>query len=292
MNYTQNTYLEMIDAALAQYIYPVNDGQELVADAMRYSIQNGGKRIRPMLTLEFCRVCGGNPKAALPFACAVEMIHTYSLIHDDLPCMDDDDLRRGKPSCHKQFGESYALLAGDGLLTLAFETLTKAAEVAPSDIVRAVRVLSDLAGVNGMIGGQVIDLLSEEKQVDYDTLHCIDKLKTGALIKSAALLGCIAAGVQDETTLSAAKTYAENIGFAFQVVDDILDVTSDTTTLGKPVGSDEKNAKSTFVSLLGLEACKTLADKLTADAVQALSAIPDNTEFLETLANQLAVRQK
>lgn len=292
MNYTQNTYLEMIEAALAQYIYPVNDGQVLVTDAMRYSIQNGGKRIRPMLTLEFCRVCGGNPQSALPFACAVEMIHTYSLIHDDLPCMDDDDLRRGKPSCHKQFGESYALLAGDGLLTLAFETLTKATEVAPSDIVRAVRVLSDLAGVNGMIGGQVIDLLSEEKQVDYSTLHCIDKLKTGALIKSAALLGCIAAGVQDETILSAAKTYAENIGFAFQVVDDILDVTSDTATLGKPVGSDEKNAKSTFVSLLGLEACKTLADKLTADAVQALSAIPNNTEFLEALANQLAVRQK
>ena len=292
MNYTQNTYLEMIEAALAQYIYPVNDGQALVTDAMRYSVQNGGKRIRPMLTLEFCRVCGGNPQSALPFACAVEMIHTYSLIHDDLPCMDDDDLRRGKPSCHKQFGESYALLAGDGLLTLAFETLTKATEVAPSDIVRAVRVLSDLAGVNGMIGGQVIDLLSEEKQVDYDTLHCIDKLKTGALIKSAALLGCIAAGVQDETILSAAKTYAENIGFAFQVVDDILDVTSDTATLGKPVGSDEKNAKSTFVSLLGLEACKTLADKLTADAVQALSAIPNSTEFLETLANQLAVRKK
>lgn len=292
MNYTQNTYLEMIEAALAQYIYPVNDGQMLVTDAMRYSVQNGGKRIRPMLTLEFCRVCGGNPQSALPFACAVEMIHTYSLIHDDLPCMDDDDLRRGKPSCHKQFGESYALLAGDGLLTLAFETLTKATEVAPSDIVRAVRVLSDLAGVNGMIGGQVIDLLSEEKQVDYSTLHCIDKLKTGALIKSAALLGCIAAGVQDETILSAAKTYAENIGFAFQVVDDILDVTSDTATLGKPVGSDEKNAKSTFVSLLGLEACKTLADKLTADAVQALSAIPNNTEFLEALANQLAVRKK
>lgn len=292
MNYTQNTYLEMIEAALAQYIYPVNDGQTLVTDAMRYSVQNGGKRIRPMLTLEFCRVCGGDPQAALPFACAVEMIHTYSLIHDDLPCMDDDDLRRGKPSCHKQFGESYALLAGDGLLTLAFETLTKATEVAPSDIVRAVRVLSDLAGINGMIGGQVIDLLSEEKQVDYSTLHCIDKLKTGALIKAAALLGCIAAGVQAETILSAAKTYAENIGFAFQVVDDILDVTSDTATLGKPVGSDEKNAKSTFVSLLGLEACKTLADKLTADAVQALSAIPNNTEFLETLANQLAVRKK
>lgn len=292
MNYTQNEYLEMITSALEQYTYSVEDGQDIVVNAMRYSIQNGGKRIRPMLTLEFCRVCGGDPKIALPFACAVEMIHTYSLIHDDLPCMDDDDLRRGKPSCHKQFGESYALLAGDGLLTLAFETLTQAKDVAPQDIVRAVRILAELAGVNGMIGGQVIDLLSEEKQVDYDTLHCIDRLKTGALIKSAAILGCIAAGVQDETILSAAKAYAENIGFAFQVVDDILDVTSDTATLGKPVGSDEKNAKSTFVSLLGLEACKTLADKLTTDAVQALAAIPNDTEFLEALANQLAVRKK
>lgn len=292
MNYTQNEYLEMITSALEQYTYSVEDGQDIVVNAMRYSIQNGGKRIRPMLTLEFCRVCGGDPKIALPFACAVEMIHTYSLIHDDLPCMDDDDLRRGKPSCHKQFGENYALLAGDGLLTLAFETLTQAKDVAPQDIVRAVRILAELAGVNGMIGGQVIDLLSEEKQVDYDTLHCIDRLKTGALIKSAAILGCIAAGVRDETILSAAKAYAENIGFAFQVVDDILDVTSDTATLGKPVGSDEKNAKSTFVSLLGLEACKTLADKLTADAVQALAAIPNDTEFLEALANQLAVRKK
>lgn len=292
MNYTQNEYLEMITSALEQYTYSVEDGQDIVVNAMRYSIQNGGKRIRPMLTLEFCRVCGGDPKTALPFACAVEMIHTYSLIHDDLPCMDDDDLRRGKPSCHKQFGESYALLAGDGLLTLAFETLTQAKDVAPQDIVRAVRILAELAGVNGMIGGQVIDLLSEEKQVDYDTLHCIDRLKTGALIKSAAMLGCIAAGVQDETILSAAKAYAENIGFAFQVVDDILDVTSDTATLGKPVGSDEKNAKSTFVSLLGLEACKRLADKLTTDAVQALAAIPNDTEFLEALANQLAVRKK
>lgn len=292
MTYTQNDYLEMIDAALEEYIYSVHDGQDIVTEAMCYSVQNGGKRIRPILTLEFCRVCGGDPKTALPFACAVELIHTYSLIHDDLPCMDDDALRRGKPSCHKQFGENYALLAGDGLLTLAFETLAKATDVAPQDIVRAVRVLSDLAGVNGMIGGQVIDLLSEEKQVDYDTLHCIDKLKTGALIKSAALLGCIAAGVQEKTVLTAAESYAENIGFAFQVVDDILDVTSDTVTLGKPVGSDEKNAKSTFVSLLGLEECKTLANKLTQNAVQALTALPNNTEFLEALANQLAVRKK
>lgn len=291
MTYTQEDYLKIIDNGLAEYVYAAHDGQDIVTDAMRYSIQNGGKRIRPMLTLEFCRVCGGDPQTALPFACAVEMIHTYSLIHDDLPCMDDDDLRRGKPSCHKKFGESYALLAGDGLLTLAFETLTKAYAISPQNIVRAVRVLSDFAGVNGMIGGQVIDLLSEEKQADYEILQRIDRLKTGALIKSAVLLGCIAANVQDEAVLSAAETYAENIGFAFQVVDDILDVTSDTDTLGKPVGSDAKNAKSTFVSLLGLEACKSLANRLTENAVQALNAFPRDTEFLKDLANQLAVRK-
>lgn len=291
MTYTQEDYLKIIDGGLAEYVYAARDGQDIVTDAMRYSIQNGGKRIRPMLTLEFCRVCGGDPLTALPFACAVEMIHTYSLIHDDLPCMDDDDLRRGKPSCHKKFGESYALLAGDGLLTLAFETLTKAYAVSPQNIVRAVRVLSDFAGVNGMIGGQVIDLLAEEKQADYETLQRIDRLKTGALIKSAVLLGCIAADVQEVAVLSAAETYAENIGFAFQVVDDILDVTSDTDTLGKPVGSDAKNAKSTFVSLLGLEACKSLANRLTENAVQALDAFPRDTEFLKELANQLAVRK-
>lgn len=291
MTYTQEDYLKIIDGGLAEYVYAERNGQDIVTDAMRYSIQNGGKRIRPMLTLEFCRICGGDPLTALPFACAVEMIHTYSLIHDDLPCMDDDDLRRGKPSCHKKFGESYALLAGDGLLTLAFETLTKAYAVSPQNIVRAVRVLSDFAGVNGMIGGQVIDLLAEEKQADYETLQRIDRLKTGALIKSAVLLGCIAADVQEVAVLSAAETYAENIGFAFQVVDDILDVTSDTDTLGKPVGSDAKNAKSTFVSLLGLEACKSLANRLTENAVQALDAFPRDTEFLKELANQLAVRK-
>lgn len=292
MQYTQNDYLKMIDSALEEYIYSVKDGQDIVADAMRYSIRNGGKRIRPILTLEFCRVCGGDPKAALPFACAVEMIHTYSLIHDDLPCMDDDDLRRGKPSCHKQYGESFALLAGDGLLSLAFETLTKADRVAAADIVRAVRTLSDFAGINGMIGGQVIDLLSEEKQVNYATLHRIDKLKTGALIRSAVLLGCIAAGIQDKAILTAAETYAENIGFAFQVVDDILDVVGDTATLGKPVGSDAKNAKSTFVSLLGLEECQLLASRLTENAILALNSFPTNTAFLEELAKQLAVRKK
>lgn len=291
MKPNRDVYRQMVDGALERYLYDVSDGQQSVLDAMRYSVRNGGKRVRPMLTLEFCRVCGGDPAHALAFASAVEMIHTYSLIHDDLPCMDNDDLRRGKPSCHKQFGESTALLAGDGLLTLAFETLCKAEDVSPAFVLRAVETLANLSGVRGMIGGQVIDLLSEEKAVDYETLTCIDRLKTGALIEAAVLLGCFAAEVSDEAVLTAAKTYALCIGLAFQIVDDILDVTSDTQTLGKPVGSDEKNEKSTFVKLLGVEKCRAISDELTQKAVDALDALPGSTDFLADFARQLASRK-
>lgn len=291
MEPNRDVYRQMVDAALERYLYPVSDGQQLVLDAMRYSVENGGKRVRPMLTLEFCRVCGGAPEKALAFACAVEMIHTYSLIHDDLPCMDNDDLRRGKPSCHKQFSESTALLAGDGLLTLAFETLTKAESVSPVFVLRAVETLANLAGIRGMIGGQVIDLLSEDQAVDFETLHTIDRLKTGALIEAAVLLGCFAAEVSDEAVLSACRTYASCIGLAFQIVDDILDVTSDTQTLGKPVGSDEKNEKSTFVRLLGIEKCHALADELTQKAIDALDVLPGSTDFLANFARTLASRK-
>lgn len=286
-----STYLDAVNRALETYLADVSDGQDIVLEAMRYSVENGGKRVRPMLTLEFCRVCGKDPSAALPFACALEMVHTYSLIHDDLPCMDNDDFRRGKPSCHKQFGESYALLAGDGLLTLAFETLTRA-ELPESDICRAVRTLAACAGIRGMIGGQVLDLLSEESAPDYALLEKIDRLKTGALMEAAVLLGCIAAGVTDETVLCAAQTYAQSIGLAFQIVDDILDVTGNEAELGKPIGSDEKNQKVTFVRLLGLQECQSLADKLTARAVSALTEIPGDTTFLADFAKQLAVRKK
>lgn len=291
MTYDKEKYIALINDALETYLYPVADGQDIVLDAMRYSVRNGGKRVRPMLVLEFCRVCGGKVENALPFACAVEMIHTYSLIHDDLPCMDDDDMRRGKPSCHKQFGEAYALLAGDGLLTLAFETLTRAENIESSDIVRAVKALSSLSGIRGMIGGQVIDLLSEDGKPDDALLRRIDRLKTGALIQASVRLGCIAAGVTDETILRAADVYAESIGLAFQIVDDILDVTSSTEMLGKPVGSDEKNDKVTFVKLLGLEKCKALADELTQLAVQALNDLPGDTAFLADFANALAARK-
>lgn len=283
-------HVDAINRALSEYLTIPCEGQEIVPDAMRYSVENGGKRVRPVLTLEFCQACGGEAEAALPFACAIEMVHTYSLIHDDLPCMDDDDFRRGKPSCHKQFGESYALLAGDGLLTLAFETLASA-QLPAEDICRAVQALASCAGVRGMIGGQVLDLLSEEGTPDYALLEKIDRLKTGALMEAAVLLGCIAAGVTDETLLNSARTYAQSLGLAFQIVDDILDVTGDVSQLGKPTGSDEKNQKVTFVRLLGLEQCRMLADKLTDRAIRALEDFPGDTAFLASFARELSVRK-
>ena len=290
--YTLSEYVEIINKALSDRLYDVKEGQ-LVVDAMRYAVENGGKRIRPVLTLEFCRVCGGEIENALNFACALEMIHTYSLIHDDLPCMDNDDYRRGKPSCHKQFGEEYALLAGDGLLTLAFETaLADGNSVSAENKVKASRLLARLAGVAGMVGGQVLDLQSEGTEASLEKLSGIDELKTGALIKAACLLGCYAAGKTDADTLAKAETYAECVGHAFQIVDDILDVTSDSETLGKPVGSDVKNDKITYVSLMGVENAQTEVDRLTEKAVGALVGFDENTDFLKELAYNLAHRKK
>lgn len=293
-NYTVNEYVALVEKELSKRLYKVENGQDYVRDAMNYSLSNGGKRIRPILVLEFCRLCGGNIDDAMNFACAIEMIHTYSLIHDDLPCMDNDDFRRGKPSCHKAYGEEYALLAGDGLLTLAFETaLLDGNGVLPENKIRAVRTLASLAGIGGMVGGQVLDLQAEKTAPDYDKIKTIDSLKTGALIKAAVLLGCFAANVTDEAKLAAAQKYAECIGFAFQIVDDILDVTSDTETLGKPVGSDIKNEKVTYVSLLGIEASKQTVEQLTNEALEALKAFDgEKAEFLKNFAISLADRKK
>lgn len=293
-NYTVDEYVVLIENELSKRLYKVENGQDYVRDAMNYSLSNGGKRIRPILVLEFCRLCGGNIDDAMNFACAIEMIHTYSLIHDDLPCMDNDDFRRGKPSCHKAYGEEYALLAGDGLLTLAFETaLLDGNGVLPENKIRAVRTLASLAGIGGMVGGQVLDLQAEKTAPDYDKIKTIDSLKTGALIKASVLLGCFAANVTDEAKLAAAQKYAECIGFAFQIVDDILDVTSDTETLGKPVGSDIKNEKVTYVSLLGIEASKQTVEQLTNEALEALKAFDgEKSEFLKNFAISLADRKK
>lgn len=288
IEYTFEEYLSLIEEYLDISIPETCYDEEIVADAMRYSLQNGGKRIRPVLVLEFCRLCGGDIKKALPFAASIEMIHTYSLIHDDLPCMDDDDMRRGKPSCHKKFGEEYALLAGDALLTLAFEMLTKA-DLSANQIVLAVKVLSSYAGYQGMIGGQTVDLMSESKAISLDRLKVMDNLKTGRLINCAALLGCIAAAA-DDGKVSAAKKYTSSIGLAFQIVDDILDVTSTAEKLGKPIGSDNEKSKSTYVSILGLEKSKEYAENLTNEALKALDSFDTDVTFLKNLALKLLER--
>jgi geranylgeranyl diphosphate synthase type II len=279
-------YLDEINSALKEYLPAADD---VVSQAMRYSVENGGKRIRPALLLEFCRVCGGDYKKAMPFACALEMIHTYSLIHDDLPCMDNDDFRRGKPSCHIAFGEEYALLAGDALLTLAFETAMKS-NLSAEITVKAAKELAKAAGVMGMVGGQVLDLQNEGKKVGIPDLQKTDELKTGELIRAACVLGCVCAGADDKK-IAAAEKYAHDIGIAFQIVDDILDVTSDEETLGKPIGSDEENQKSTYVSLLGIEKSRKTAEELTLNAQKALDAFDGDVSSLKDFAEKLKNRK-
>ena len=288
--YSEKEYVELINSALYGFVELTGGEEDEVSEAMLYSLKNGGKRVRPMLVLEFCRVCGGDVTAAVPFACAVEMIHTYSLIHDDLPCMDDDDFRRGMPSCHKQFGEATALLAGDGLLTLAFSVLSKA-DLSAEKKIEAVRVLADCAGHLGMIGGQTMDLAHEGQKITVEQLRSTDALKTGRLIRCACVLGCIAAGA-DEEKLRAAEKYADSIGLAFQIVDDLLDITSTSEELGKPVGSDMQNEKSTYPALLGMEKSVQLVDGLTAEAVGALKIFGDDSGFLADYAVSLSKRSK
>ena len=290
-------YVRIINEAAKEYVSPASfegresEGLKVMLEAMAYSLNNGGKRIRPMLTLEFCRVCGGDYMKAVPLALAAEMIHTYSLIHDDLPCMDNDDMRRGKLSSHKAFGEANALLAGDSLLTFAFETALSAPGLDAQKRCETALELAKAAGCSGMIAGQVMDLANEAKSVSVDGIKATDRLKTGEMIRASALLGCIAAGA-DEEKIEAAKKYCENIGLAFQIVDDILDVTSDEATLGKPIGSDSENKKSTYVSLLGLEKSARYAHELTERAKSALDIFGCEGEFLSELADKLSNRKK
>lgn len=261
-----------------------------VLEAMEYSLMAGGKRIRPLLVLEFCALCCGKQEEALDPACAVEMVHSYSLIHDDLPCMDDDDLRRGKPSCHIQFGEATALLAGDGLLTKAFETIA-ASSLDEAKKNRCVLELAKAAGAHGMIAGQVIDLDSENKKISEETLRLLCSLKTGEMIRVAARMGCICAGAQ-EAQVRAADTYAKNIGLAFQIEDDILDVVGDETKLGKPIGSDESSHKNTFVTIYGIDRSREMVNELTREAKEALKIFDEEKSlFLRMLADKLASRE-
>ena len=273
-----------------EYFGRVSTGSSKMLEAMSYSLKNGGKRVRPVLTMEFCRLCGGNVSEALPFALAVEKIQTYSLIHDDLPCMDDDAIRRGKPSNHMVYGYANALLVGDSLLTLAFEILAESSSSADKKA-EAVCVLSRAAGFTGMIAGQVMDLDNEDREVTLDIIRNTDNLKTGEMIRAAALLGCICAGACEKQR-EAAVTYSDRIGLAFQITDDILDVTGDTAVLGKPVGSDDENKKSTYVSILGLDRCRDISKQLTEEAVTALDAFGEEKDFLCELAEKLIDRDR
>ena len=258
-----------------------------VAEAMRYSLLAGGKRVRPMLTLAFCALCGEDWHSALPFACGVEMVHTYSLIHDDLPCMDDDSLRRGRPTCHKVYGEAMALLAGDGLLTQAFETVLAFPD--PVKAAAAAKCRAGLAGYQGMVGGQCVDLSAGGQEVTIGLLKEMDQGKTVALIDAACRMGCIAAGA-GEAQLAAASRYAQGVGMAFQIRDDILDVLGDAETLGKNTGMDAARDKRNYVSLLGVETAQELVESYTGQAVDALGIFPQDQSFLAELAQALANR--
>lgn len=261
-----------------------------VAKAMRYSLFAGGKRVRPYLVLAFCRLFGGKEEAALPFAAAVEMIHTFSLIHDDLPCMDNDDLRRGKPTNHKVYGEATALLAGDALALKAFGVAADNPFVSPKTAISAVKALSDASAERGMVGGQIIDMYGEKHFLPMEKLEKLQKLKTGALIEVSARLGALAAGVSDDDErMNNALTYAAGIGLAFQITDDILDVTGDSSVLGKPTGSDAENSKTTFLSHMSIESAKKYAYELTENAKKSVSEYC-GSELLSALADYLIAR--
>ena len=287
-------YLPLIDKALESTIPTGDYGEQRLIDSAAYSLRLPGKRVRPALTLAFCELCGGEAQQDLPFACAVEMIHTYSLIHDDLPCMDNDDFRRGQPSNHKVYGEDIALLAGDALQSMAYTTMLSddaVKAVGAENAAKAARVLAEKSGLLGMVGGQTIDLMSEGKEPNLDTLRVMDEKKTACLIEAACMMGCICAGA-DDSKVAAAERYAHAVGLAFQIVDDILDVTSTTDELGKPVGSDTQNEKSTYVALLGIDQCRRTVDELTEEAIEALSAFDGDTKELADFAVALANRKK
>ena len=257
-------------------------------EAMRYAILGGGKRIRPVLTLEFARLGGVDWHLALPFACALELVHNYSLIHDDLPCMDDDDLRRGKPTCHKAYGETLAILAGDALQPEAFRLILEAPVLSTDTRLEALRVLTRACGADGMVGGQVLDTVYDV--TDAEGLTQLNRLKTGVMISGAAELGCVAAKM-NAGMRQQALVYADNIGRAFQIRDDMLDVVGDAAVFGKPIGSDREEGKVTFADVLGLEGCAQEVERCT-DAAKAAVANWSDHQFLWELADRMAGRDK
>lgn len=281
-----------VQAIIEKYLPKEEGSQKTVIEAMNYSVQAGGKRLRPLLMWETYRMFGGRSEVIEPFMAAIEMIHTYSLVHDDLPAMDNDEYRRGKKTTHAQYGEAMGILAGDGLLNYAFETAAKAFELEPANVQvgKALSVLAAKAGIHGMLGGQCVDVESEGKPVTEETLKFIYHLKTGALLESAMMIGAILAGA----TLSEQRQVeqaAGELGLAFQIQDDILDVTSTTEELGKPVGSDEKNHKTTWVTLYGIEQAGQDVERLSGHSVALMDALVVKNEFLTRLMLDLVHRK-
>lgn len=286
-------YIELTEADLKKYnLYSEQmKAQKNLISAMNYSLEAGGKRIRPVLVYAFCDALGGDRRKAAAPAAAIEMIHTFSLIHDDLPAMDDDDFRRGRPSCHKAYGEAMAILAGDALSVLPFEVIAGDESLTPAQRVRIISRLARAVGREGMIGGQVIDMENEERSdVDEDDLRNMYHCKTGELIAISCVMGCICADADDDTAEKAAE-YGFKLGLAFQIIDDILDVTSTTEELGKPVGSDEEENKTTFVTLYGVDKAREIADKISSEALECLGSF-GNDEFLTELTQMLLSRRK
>ena len=290
----QLTKVREIEEILKKYLPQKEGYQKQIMEAMEYSVMAGGKRLRPMLMKETFRLFNGEGDIIEPFMAAIEMIHTYSLVHDDLPAMDNDDYRRGRKTTHIVYGEAMGILAGDALLNYAFETAAKAFSLYPEkslEIGKALQILAKKAGIYGMIGGQVVDVESEGKKISKDTLDFIHELKTSALIESSMMIGAVLAGASEEAVKDIEQV-AKNVGIAFQIQDDILDVTSTTEVLGKPVLSDEKNEKTTYVNLVGLEKAKEYVENISMEAIKLLEKYEKEDKFLNELVRSLINREK
>jgi len=283
--------VSIVDEYLEKYLPSDKEYPEVIFKAMRYSVFAGGKRLRPIIVMETCKAFGGDWQKSMPFACSLEMIHTYSLIHDDLPAIDNDDYRRGRLTSHKMFGEDIAILAGDALLHHAFETMSRAC-VKINDVkaVRAMLAIAEGAGVHGMVGGQVVDVISEGKPIDKDTLDFIHKNKTAAMLIGALKSGAIMGGASDEE-IKYIERAGELIGVAFQIQDDILDVTSTFDKLGKPINSDEKNNKVTYATMFGVEKAAEFVENMSDEAIEILKSMGDKTDFLVRLTEYLIKRE-
>lgn len=290
---TLNAKVAEIEAVIAEFLPKEEDYQKTIMEAMNYSVMAGGKRLRPMLIREAYELFGGSTDVVKPFMAAMEMIHTYSLVHDDLPAMDNDDYRRGRKTTHVVYGEAMGILAGDALLNYAFETALKAFDMEPLNpaIPKALKILAGKAGIYGMIGGQVVDVQAEGQAVEKERLDFIYRLKTGALIEASMMIGALLAGASEEQ-VRCMETVAADVGLAFQIQDDILDVTSTMEVLGKPINSDEKNNKTTYVTLEGLDKARADVAEISERALNTLAMQENRNEFLEELVKYLIYREK